>query len=309
MRSSGLTRAHGAASRRGARRTAARSRRSRQAAASLTRATASALAPAPSSPRRAHHPKIPRLPLAAHQFCPQGSEPGESRYAVAHDTQAADHRAWLRPSSRSRFSSRSATLGAARLRTAGERQRLHPEAAGQGEAAYGGRSPAARRRSRPRHAAQRRQRDRRRQSPRRWCSIWSSRNPRASAAAPSSSIGTSRRTARRHRRARDCALGGYSRALPRCRRQAAPPDVAMASGLSVGAPGVLAALKLAHDKFGKLPMGRAVPAGNRRSPATVSPSRPALPSSSPRSTPAASRRRRAPISSTRDGKPWPAGYN
>lgn len=32
-----------------------------------------------------------------------------------------------------------------------------------------------------------------------------------------------------------------------------PPDVAMASGLSVGAPGVLAALKLAHDKFGKLP--------------------------------------------------------
>src|SRR6476660_2777931 len=32
-----------------------------------------------------------------------------------------------------------------------------------------------------------------------------------------------------------------------------PPDIAMASGLSVGAPGVLAALKLAHDKFGKLP--------------------------------------------------------
>jgi gamma-glutamyltranspeptidase/glutathione hydrolase len=32
-----------------------------------------------------------------------------------------------------------------------------------------------------------------------------------------------------------------------------PRDAAMASGLSVGAPGVLAALKLAHDKFGKLP--------------------------------------------------------
>ena len=30
-------------------------------------------------------------------------------------------------------------------------------------------------------------------------------------------------------------------------------DAAMASGLSVGAPGVLAALKLAHDKYGKLP--------------------------------------------------------
>ncbi len=30
-------------------------------------------------------------------------------------------------------------------------------------------------------------------------------------------------------------------------------DAAMASGLSVGVPGVLAALKLAHDKYGKLP--------------------------------------------------------
>lgn len=32
-----------------------------------------------------------------------------------------------------------------------------------------------------------------------------------------------------------------------------PRDVAMASGLSVGVPGALAALKLAHDKYGKLP--------------------------------------------------------
>jgi gamma-glutamyltranspeptidase/glutathione hydrolase len=32
-----------------------------------------------------------------------------------------------------------------------------------------------------------------------------------------------------------------------------PRDAAMASGLSVGVPGVLAALKLAHDKYGKLP--------------------------------------------------------
>lgn len=32
-----------------------------------------------------------------------------------------------------------------------------------------------------------------------------------------------------------------------------PRDLAMASGLSVGVPGVLAALKLAHDKYGKLP--------------------------------------------------------
>jgi len=32
-----------------------------------------------------------------------------------------------------------------------------------------------------------------------------------------------------------------------------PREAAMASGLSIGAPGVLAALKLAHDQFGKLP--------------------------------------------------------
>jgi gamma-glutamyltranspeptidase / glutathione hydrolase len=32
-----------------------------------------------------------------------------------------------------------------------------------------------------------------------------------------------------------------------------PPEAAMASGLSIGAPGVLAALKLAHDQYGKLP--------------------------------------------------------
>src|SRR5512143_1432107 len=32
-----------------------------------------------------------------------------------------------------------------------------------------------------------------------------------------------------------------------------PRDAAMASGLSVGVPGVLAALKLAHDKYGRLP--------------------------------------------------------
>jgi gamma-glutamyltranspeptidase/glutathione hydrolase len=32
-----------------------------------------------------------------------------------------------------------------------------------------------------------------------------------------------------------------------------PRDAAMASGLSVGVPGVLAALRLAHDKYGKLP--------------------------------------------------------
>lgn len=36
-------------------------------------------------------------------------------------------------------------------------------------------------------------------------------------------------------------------------RKPVPRDAAMASGLSVGVPGVLAALKLAHDKYGKLP--------------------------------------------------------
>jgi gamma-glutamyltranspeptidase / glutathione hydrolase len=40
-------------------------------------------------------------------------------------------------------------------------------------------------------------------------------------------------------------LGSDGKPLPR--------DAAMASGLSVGVPGVLAALKLAHDKYGKLP--------------------------------------------------------
>ena len=43
----------------------------------------------------------------------------------------------------------------------------------------------------------------------------------------------------------DLFLGADGKPLPR--------DAAAASGLSVGAPGVLAALKLAHDKYGKLP--------------------------------------------------------
>ena len=70
-----------------------------------------------------------------------------------------------------------------RLRAAGRRERLHAEAARQGQAAHGGRgatrsppkpaSPSCAKAAAPSMPA----------SPRRWCSIWSSRNPRASAAA------------------------------------------------------------------------------------------------------------------------------
>ncbi len=87
-----------------------------------------------------------------------------------------------------------------------------------------------------------------------------------------------------------------------------PRDTAMESGLSVGAPGVLAALKLAHDKYGKLPWAELFqPAIDlARGGFAVSPRlAKLLAETGPESfTPEA----RAYFFDA-DGRPWPAGYN
>ncbi len=86
-----------------------------------------------------------------------------------------------------------------------------------------------------------------------------------------------------------------------------PRDAAMESGLSVGAPGVLAALKLAHDKYGKLPWAELFePAiALARKGFTVSPRlATVLAEADPQSfTPDA----RAYFFDA-EGKPWPAGH-
>jgi gamma-glutamyltranspeptidase / glutathione hydrolase len=86
-----------------------------------------------------------------------------------------------------------------------------------------------------------------------------------------------------------------------------PRDAAMASGLSVGVPGVLAALKLAHDKYGKLPWADLFePAiALARSGFAVSPRLASvLAEANPQSfTPEA----RAYFFDA-EGKPWPAGH-
>ena len=62
------------------------------------------------------------------------------------------------------------------------------------------------------------------------------------------------KTLSNYRRPRDRPGRGDAGPVPRCRRQAAAlAKHAIESGRSVGVPGVLAALKLAHDKYGKLP--------------------------------------------------------
>ena len=85
-------------------------------------------------------------------------------------------------------------------------------------------------------------------------------------------------------------------------------EAAMASGLSVGVPGVLAALKLAHDKYGKLPWAElfqpAITACARRLPGLAPPRQAAGRYRAAR----LSRPMRAPISSTPQGRPWPVGY-
>jgi gamma-glutamyltranspeptidase/glutathione hydrolase len=84
-------------------------------------------------------------------------------------------------------------------------------------------------------------------------------------------------------------------------------DAAMASGLSVGVPGVLAALKLAHDKYGKLPWADLFePAiGLARAGFAVSPRLAAVLAEAPAEsfTPEA----RAYFFDA-EGKPWPVGH-
>ena len=86
-----------------------------------------------------------------------------------------------------------------------------------------------------------------------------------------------------------------------------PRDAAIASGLSVGVPGVLAALKLAHDKYGKLPWAElfqpAITLAREGFP--ISPRfAKLLAEADPQSfTPEA----RAYFFDT-DGRPWPVGY-
>ena len=89
-----------------------------------------------------------------------------------------------------------------------------------------------------------------------------------------------------------------------------PREDAMASGLSVGVPGALAALKLAHDKYGKLPWAELFAAGHRARPRQASPSRPVLPQLLAEAPARKLRaRKRALISSMREGSPWPVGHN
>ena len=92
-----------------------------------------------------------------------------------------------------------------------------------------------------------------------WCSTWSSRNPPASAAAPSCSTGTPRRsgspasTAARPRRRRP---GRICSSKPDGTPMAF--DEAVAGGRSVGVPGTLALLELAHRLHGRLPWAELV---------------------------------------------------
>ena len=96
-----------------------------------------------------------------------------------------------------------------------------------------------------------------RPSPPRWCWAWSSRNPRASAAAPScwSTIPRPSRppasTAAKWRRLRPRPACSWMPAASR----AAKPE-AIPGGLSVGIPGVVGMLEMAHQKYGKLPWAR-----------------------------------------------------
>ena len=91
-------------------------------------------------------------------------------------------------------------------------------------------------------------------SPCRWCSTWSSRNPQGIGGGGYIlywDAGSKQLASIDGRETAPAAatpglfLDADGKPLPR--------DAAMASGLSVGVPGALAALALAHDKYGKLP--------------------------------------------------------
>ena len=85
-------------------------------------------------------------------------------------------------------------------------------------------------------------------------------------------------------------------------------DAAMASGLSVGVPGVLAALKLAHDKYGKLPWAELFRAGHRPRPRRLR--RLAAPrQAARRGDPESFAPEARAYFFDAEGKPWPAGHH
>ena len=150
--------------------------------------------------------------------------------------------------------------------------------------------------------------------PTRWwrcrpCSAWSSRNPPASAAAPSSS-GTTRKTGKRHhlRRPRDGAGRGDAGPVPR--RDGKPLDFfdAVVGGRSVGVPGVPRLLETVHARYGKRPWAVAVRAGDRARRERLRRLAAAARVDRRRRRPARrASRRRAPISSTPPARRLPPG--
>ena len=180
--------------------------------------------------------------------------PGETGYAPAHDARPRHPRRLPSPFCSRSASSSELAPARPRLRTAGRRKRLHPEASRQGEEADGRRRPAARRRGGARHPAQRRKRGRCRH-----------RHPDGAQFGRAAILGDRRRRLSfsigtqppRQLASIDGRETAPSAATPELFLDAdgnpLPRETAMASGLSVGVPGVLAALKLVHDKYGKLP--------------------------------------------------------
>ena len=108
-----------------------------------------------------------------------------------------------------------------------------------------------------------------------------------------------------YRRPRDRAAAATPELFLDADGKPLPREAAMASGLSVGVPGVLAALKLAHDKYGKLPWAELFQPAIDACPRRLSDLAPPRQDARRGRTRQASRRKRAPISSTRQGRPWP----